>query len=45
MYSENNMKEQLKPYFTQDIRGNYLISKGVPIIDYYSHMGGKVTNK
>lgn len=25
--------------------GNYLISKGVPIIDYYSHMGGKVTNK
>ena len=23
MYSENNMKEQLKPYFTQDIRGYY----------------------
>lgn len=23
--------------------GNYLIAKGVPIIDYYSHMGGKFT--
>ena len=42
--TKNNPKNPERKYTVSELEravGNYLYSKGVPIIDYYSHMGGK----
>lgn len=42
--TKDDPKSRFRKYSKADLEravGNYLIDKGVPIIDYFSHMGGK----
>ena len=43
-YTKSNLYSFYRKYSSEELEcavGNYLISKGVPIIDYFSHMGYK----